>query len=334
MDGYTWWYVDAVSDCERWALVIIAMIGSPFSPYYAAARRQGPTDPLDFCAMNAVLYGPEGRSWAMTERRGARRTATELAIGPSTMGWSGGALEIELDEVTAPLGAPLRGRVRLEPGDLGRTRFDLDARGDHAWWPIAPRSRAIVELDAPRVRFSGPAYHDANAGSAPLESAFRSWSWSRAATDRAAFVAYDVERLDGTRHTLDLAFDHEGVHDVGGRADHPLAPTGWLLPRVARSDARSPVRVVRTLEDTPFYSRSQVALAVGGQRAVGVHEGLSLERFRARWVQALLPARIRRAEGGFFEHLTGPKRREGRRPAERGPWPEGAGHVEVHAGAE
>lgn len=323
-----------MSDCERYALVVIAMIGSPFSPYYAASRRLGPTDPLDFVAMNAVLYGPDGRWWSMTERRGARRTATELAIGPSTMRWRDGALEVELDEITAPLGAPIRGRIRVEPEVLGRTRFDLDAGGEHAWFPIAPRARATVELDAPRVRFSGPAYHDANAGAAPLESAFRSWSWSRAAADGAAHVAYDVERLDGTRHTLDLAFDHHGVHDVPGRADHPLTTTGWRLPRIGRADAGSPMRLARTLEDTPFYSRSQVALTVGGRRAVGVHEGLSLERFRSRWVQALLPARIRRAEGGFFEHLTGPKRGERGRPPQRGPGAEGPRHVDVHAGAE
>src|SRR5690606_15471462 len=57
LDGYAWWYLDAVSDCEQYALVVIAMLGSPFSPYYAASRRLGPADPLDFVAMNAVLYG-------------------------------------------------------------------------------------------------------------------------------------------------------------------------------------------------------------------------------------------------------------------------------------
>jgi carotenoid 1,2-hydratase len=43
--GYLWWYVDALSDDGRHGLTIIALIGSVFSPYYAWARRRGPTDP-------------------------------------------------------------------------------------------------------------------------------------------------------------------------------------------------------------------------------------------------------------------------------------------------
>ena len=39
--GYLWWYVDALSDCGRYGLSIIAFVGSVFSPYYAWARRKG-----------------------------------------------------------------------------------------------------------------------------------------------------------------------------------------------------------------------------------------------------------------------------------------------------
>ncbi|MEQ8516068.1 MAG: hypothetical protein RIC38_10725, partial [Chromatocurvus sp.] len=68
-NGYQWWYIDALSDDGRFGLTIIVFVGSVFSPYYAAARRRGPTDPGNHCAINAVLYNPGGRKvWALTER--------------------------------------------------------------------------------------------------------------------------------------------------------------------------------------------------------------------------------------------------------------------------
>ena len=61
-DGYAWWYVDALSDDGQHGLTIIAFIGSVFSPYYAWARRRGPADPLNHCALNVALYGTGGNA--------------------------------------------------------------------------------------------------------------------------------------------------------------------------------------------------------------------------------------------------------------------------------
>mgnify|MGYP000753538193 CR=1 FL=1 len=85
--------------------MLIAFVGSVFSPYYAWARRQGRAEPEHFCALNVALYGPRGKRWAMTERgRGAvQRTATSLSIGPSQMRWDRDELTIEIDERSAPL---------------------------------------------------------------------------------------------------------------------------------------------------------------------------------------------------------------------------------------
>ena len=38
--GYSWWYVDALSDDGKNGITLIALIGSVFSPYYAAMRRR------------------------------------------------------------------------------------------------------------------------------------------------------------------------------------------------------------------------------------------------------------------------------------------------------
>ena len=61
--GYGWWYVDAISQCGRHGLTIIAFIGSVFSPYY---KKSGRGDPLDHCALNVALYVFCGRRWGLT----------------------------------------------------------------------------------------------------------------------------------------------------------------------------------------------------------------------------------------------------------------------------
>ena len=58
-----------------------------------------------------------------------------------------------------------------------------------------------------------------------------------------------------------------------------------------RVDRGAEPRLVRTLEDTPFYARSEVAGRVLGEDARGVHEALDLDRFNARVVQLMLPYR-------------------------------------------
>ena len=51
---------------------------------------------------------------------------------------------------------------------------------------------------------------------------------------------------------------------------------------------------MRTLEDTPFYTRSLLSARLLGERVAAVHESLSLDRFRTGWVQMLLPFRMPR----------------------------------------
>jgi carotenoid 1,2-hydratase len=107
-------------------------------------------------------------------------------------------------------------------------------------------------------------------------------------------VLYDARRVDGSELRLGRVFDQ------GGRAEPLEAPrrvvlgrTRWLLPRTTRTDGGE-ARVVRTLEDTPFYARSELQTSLDGQRVVAVHESLSLARFASPMVQTMLPFRIRR----------------------------------------
>jgi carotenoid 1,2-hydratase len=49
-----------------------------------------------------------------------------------------------------------------------------------------------------------------------------------------------------------------------------------------------------SLLDAPFYSRSLVETAIGGEVVTGVHEALDLGRFRSPLIKAMLAVRVPR----------------------------------------
>ncbi len=268
-----------------------------FSPYYAWARRRGRGDPLHHCAVNAVLYGPGRKRWALTERGrdSLQRDAASLEIGPSSLSWDGDALTIRLDEVTVPIPSRLRGTVRVHPAALSDRTLALDAAGQHHWSPLASCARVEVALERPSLRWSGPGYLDTNAGASPLEDSFERWDWSRAALGNGAAVLYDVTRRDGSALSIALRTDPSGrVEDVEPPPPLRLPRTRWGVERTTRSDAGHTASVLRTLEDAPFYARSVLSSRLLGEAVTPMHESLSLNRFRLGPVQAMLPFRMPR----------------------------------------
>ena len=231
----------------------------------------------------------------MTERAAATRDATHLSIGPSALRWDGDCLVIRIDEVTMPVPSRLRGEVRVHPAALTRRSFALDESGRHLWSPVAPVSRVEVALDSPALRWSGPGYLDSNEGTAALEADFVEWDWCRAPTPAGATILYNARRRVGGAQSLALQVDRAGsVTPVAPPPEAALPATRWRLPRHTRADTGAMPRVRQTLEDTPFYSRSVIETRLHGEDVVAVHEGLSLDRFAAPWVQAMLPFRMPR----------------------------------------
>jgi len=248
--------------------------------------------------MNVALYGRPGARWAMTERGAAQldRGATHLQIGPSAMYWDGSALTVDLNEVTVPVPRGLKGRIVLTPQAMNSHDFELDGAGRHRWWPVAPCARIEAAFDTPALRWEGNAYLDSNRGEEPLEKGFQSWNWSRASLpDGRTAVFYDLIDRQNRERGISFAFHPDGD---GAPIDPPpvkrLPNILWGVGRTTRSDAGHAARVVRTLEDTPFYARSEVHTTVHGMEAVGVHESLNLDRFDSRWCQLLLPFRMPR----------------------------------------
>jgi carotenoid 1,2-hydratase len=297
--GYAWWYLDAFSDDHRYGLTIIAFIGSVFSPYYAAKRRWGNGHALSHCALNVALYGPNVRRWAMTERcrRSLERGPDHLAIGPSALSWDGTRLRVEFDESAPLTGARIKGSVLVEPEILCGFVSQLGSQGQHEWQPVAPRARVDVRLESPALSWSGLGYFDMNRGNEPLEAGFKHWNWSRACVRDGAAIVYDVTRPDGGKTSMGLHIKRDGsVEPTELRQSWRLPRTMlWQMPRQTRCDRGRVAEVVKTLEDTPFYSRSVLAATLLGERTVAMHESLSLQRFKTRWVQTLLPYRMPRA---------------------------------------
>ncbi len=290
-----------MSDDGKTALVVIAMLGSPFSPAYARARakekKDGLLEPLDFSAFNVAVSGPGASRWALTERpRSAiARESTSLVIGRSSMRWlPSGSLVIDVDERSAPWGRPVRGRIVLHPDARTNAVVAIDGSGDHLWWPVAPLGRVEVALTDPNVRFTGSGYLDANAGSIPLEDSFSRWSWARLSRAGDVAITYDVtlRSLEERRHGF--VVDGSGVREVDGGEATLLGTTRFGLPIAVRSPGKGWSRLARTVEDGPFYARSLVSHRDGDVARTGVHEIVSLDRFASSWVQFLIPFRMRR----------------------------------------
>ena len=272
-------------------------MGSVFSPYYFAARQAGPADPLAHCAVNVCLYEPGAGRWTLTERGAAdvERGAERLVIGTSALEWSGDGLTARLDEHTSRGGKRVRGRLRVIPDAVSTESFTLHAGGGHAWRPLAPTAAVELELNEPGVRFRGRGYFDINWGARPLERDFRRWSWSRLEQADGASVLFDTTARDGADASLALRFNRAGrVERVAPPPAARLPRSLCQLPRPTRVDLGGRAKVLRTLEDTPFYARSAIRTRLFGAEGVGMHETLDLDRFAARWMQALLPYRMPR----------------------------------------
>ena len=235
----------------------------------------------------------------MTERSRAsiERDARNFRIGPSHLHWNGSELVIQIDERSAPIPWPVRGTVRIEAPRWFDWQVPLDPSGRHRWGPLAPAGRISVDFDSPGIRWQGHGYLDSNEGDEAIESRFEEWDWSRATLpDGSAAVVYDLRTRSGTEHLIAQRFSPDGgisAFDPGPR--HALARTGWRIGRSIRSAGNAPQpRILRTLEDTPFYVRSLAESTIDGTPLPSMHETLNAPRLRSPLVRLMLPWRMPR----------------------------------------
>lgn len=274
-------------------------MGSVFSPYYAWSGRR---DPENHVSINVGLYAKGAQRWTMTERGRAAlsRDGTTFTVGPSALRWEEGALILNFDEVSLPwyttnlLPRRVRGRVTVRPGPVTRTVYDIDAVGDHRWWPISPDAR--IEVSADGLDWQGHGYMDCNWGLRGLEDDFRYWDWSRGALANGdTVILYDTHRRDGSHGLIALRFDKEGrATPFVSPPSVPVRRGLWGVKRAIACDDGHTPRVEKTLEDGPFYNRSIITTRLGGQDARMMHESFSGDRFGSRLVKLMLPFRMPR----------------------------------------
>ena len=294
--GYRWWYADALSSDGTYGLTLIAFIGSVFSPYYAWSGRR---EPQNHCAINIALYGPDRQRWAMTERGVSDLDCRpgHFRLGPSCLRWEAGSLVAEIAEYGMPLPFPVRGEIRLTPHFRNREAFPITPDGRHLWCPVAPAASVEVAFTDPRLNWQGEGYFDTNSGREPLESAFEYWDWARLNIPGGrTVILYNTELKGGDRQELALAFGPDGhLQQVTAPPEARLPATPvFRIPRRTRCDADTQPRLLRTLEDTPFYSRSVIETRLFGETATGVHESIKAGRLRSPLVKMMLPFRMPR----------------------------------------
>jgi carotenoid 1,2-hydratase len=296
-NGYRWFRIACVSDDAEHVLVIMAMLGNPFSPAYRKARAlavrsgSGPVNPLSFSTMNIALSGAH-TFWGMNEIDAVKRSAFALTIGKSMMIAAADRLIVPLDEQAATGKGRLRGEVEVELGTLSSRAFDLTDEKKHSWAPIRQGARCQVRLKEPALSFVGSAFVDTNYGTEPLETSIVRWTRSEAYADAGtAWLSFESQSARGN-HELNLISLDQSVE----RTTFAAPP---LALKKSRFGLQSSVRLdeitrVTVLEDTPFYVRNLIVGRQGPHDVRVFHEHVDLTRFKAGWMQALIPLAMRR----------------------------------------
>jgi carotenoid 1,2-hydratase len=242
----------------------------------------------------------------MTERGRKQLTRNEIMfqVGPSDLHWDDEeGLTINFEEVSVPfppndfLPKKLKGKIRLKPKFVTDQIFDIDDRGEHKWWPIAPSSDISVKFEEGGFPdWAGEGYLDSNWGTEPIEDCFDYWNWARGeSADGTTTLIYDTYLQNGHRDILALSFDADGtVTHFDAPAKSSLGTGVWGVQRLGHHDKGHRPKLIEVYEDGPFYTRNQIETHLNGSKTRMMHESLSGKRIGKNWVKALLPWRMPR----------------------------------------
>ena len=245
----------------------------------------------------------------MTERGKAalKRDERRFEVGPSALSWDGDILVVDFDEISVPrppaqfLPKRIKGQIRFVPDAVTSEAFNIDAHGQHRWWPVAPLGRIeVTRDDGTNENWAGHGYHDCNWGLEPIEDGFKRWDWARGEYQdkdgaQQAVILYDTERKDGSTDCLALKIGQDGTISHFDQPTKTKLPRAfWGVTRSGHHDEGFVPQLTKTLEDGPFYTRSVVETQLQGEPVTLMHEGLSGDRFGTALVKMMLPFRMPR----------------------------------------
>ncbi len=327
--SFAWWYVDLLDDAGD-GLVFIWSWGLPFLPGVTGAIRAGAALPAAARpSINLAVYeGGKESFYLLQERDPSRCAYTPAPSGPGGAGgctWRFGDTEIVASwqedgafrlraaiDLPAPGGAGrLSGAVEVDGWVRGGGAAPASASlPDHEWAPLclAARGRADVRCGGWAFAREGRAYHDRNAGVAPLHTlGIGRWWWGRLAFPDRELVFYRLV-ADGDAPARDLVLEvrPDGATRVADgaaiRVDAERRSI-WGLRWPARLSFDDPdgrpvaVRLLHGVDDGPFYQRFLVEGVCGDARARGLAELVAPARFDPPVLRPLVRMRVHHPEG-------------------------------------
>ena len=293
-NGYAWWYIDGINTVADRAISVIGFIGSVFSPWY---RWSGRRNPENHVCINVAMYG-KGWRWTMTERgkQKLKRTQNMLKVGPSSFNWNKDHLIINFDEYSIPHFDNVKGTVKIIPKFISEIECNLLSDNSHVWRPFSPISKIEVDINKPGWQWEGHGYFDANFGSSALEKDFSYWTWGRFPTNKGSYTFYDAVPRKEKNVNIALLFKNNGtIEKIFNPPDKAnLSRSLWLVKRETRSDINFKPKQTKHMLDTPFYTRAGVQTSIFGEKSIGVHEALDLNRFSSPFLKPMLAVKAPR----------------------------------------
>lgn len=315
--GFAWWYVDHV-DANGDGLVLIWSFGLPFLPgYLSAARGQAPQRPGARPSLNLVLYEGGRESFYLlqeypeqdTEWQGDTWRFGKSEIRLRTEG-DERHLDVSLDCPLPRSPGRLQGHIHLS-GPIPRfdTGTEFSPQADHHWSPVTGpgRLQADLRIDGEAHHRSGPAYHDRNGGSAPLDQlGILQWTWGRWVGPSGTRIYYVLWPEDPeatpTAWGLDITPDgaatlHPDLQLSMGPAQRALYGMPHHPELILCLDGQLwlQVQTQQVLDDGPFYLRTLVTNPQAGEPGLG--EWVAPRRIDRNWQRPFVRMRVHHTAG-------------------------------------
>ncbi|MCG8374305.1 MAG: hypothetical protein MI700_12255 [Balneolales bacterium] len=301
--GYQWWYFDAISLDEQWALVIIFYHGNPFSTKYI--REKLGKNPGYYPAISVSVYNKlNAEYYSFLEFEHSKFIWDEenfnCSIGGNSFQRNVKTWDVEYDLLinqALPSGHSLFGKLKFiglnsEQMFVGRKK---DRQEKHLWNLIHPHAKVVGSLklkgksDSYHIGFSGNGYHDHNLGFEPMKDSFEDWYWGRVHFEKETLVYYMMNQKKGFQQEAWL-FDRATSKMKENLSLESMSRTkknrlGLKSEReINLIGDRSKVRVVQNklIDNGPFYQRfiSKFILTRDGKESVktGITEYINPSR--------------------------------------------------------